>query len=114
MERLGARRERMRAAVGPCIGQAAYEVGPEFEQDFLRQRRDNARFFSRESQLVRARISICPPTPSTACGRRGVGQRSSDCRRALVHRAMISSAIVVAAAERQPDYGRQISAIVLT
>ena len=31
MEDLGAKRERIRAVVGPCIGQGAYEVGTEFE-----------------------------------------------------------------------------------
>src|SRR5256714_6162323 len=31
MVRLGADRSHIRAAVGPCIGTAAYEVGPEFE-----------------------------------------------------------------------------------
>jgi YfiH family protein len=30
MERLGARRDDIRAAIGPCISQANYEVGPEF------------------------------------------------------------------------------------
>lgn len=29
MEALGARRDRIAASVGPCIGQASYEVGPE-------------------------------------------------------------------------------------
>jgi YfiH family protein len=45
MEQLGARRETIRAAVGPCIGQASYEVGPEFPTPFLDQDGDNARFF---------------------------------------------------------------------
>lgn len=35
MERLGADRARMVAAVGPCISQASYEVGEEFEATFL-------------------------------------------------------------------------------
>jgi hypothetical protein len=35
MERLGARRENIRAAVGPCIAQASYEVGPELRAAFL-------------------------------------------------------------------------------
>jgi purine-nucleoside/S-methyl-5'-thioadenosine phosphorylase / adenosine deaminase len=30
MENLGAQRGRMRVAIGPCIGPASYEVGPEF------------------------------------------------------------------------------------
>jgi YfiH family protein len=45
MEALGARRERMRAAVGPCIGRASYEVGPEFPAPFLEQDDANAAFF---------------------------------------------------------------------
>jgi len=35
MEKLGARRERLRAAIGPCIGRDSYEVGPEFPAPFL-------------------------------------------------------------------------------
>ena len=35
MEGLGARRDRIEAAVGPCIMQPNYEVGSEFEQEFL-------------------------------------------------------------------------------
>lgn len=46
MEKLGAKRERMRAAVGPTIAQASYEVGPEFPAPFLAERRDNERFFA--------------------------------------------------------------------
>jgi hypothetical protein len=32
--------------IGPSISQAAYEVGPEFIEEFLAQDRDNARFFA--------------------------------------------------------------------
>jgi polyphenol oxidase len=45
MERLGARRERLRAAVGPCIGSQSYEVGPEFPAPFLAQDPANGAFF---------------------------------------------------------------------
>jgi hypothetical protein len=34
MEALGARKERIAAAIGPCISQANYEVGPEFRAHF--------------------------------------------------------------------------------
>lgn len=37
MEALGAQRERIRAAIGPTIQQASYEVGPEFRDHFLSQ-----------------------------------------------------------------------------
>jgi polyphenol oxidase len=45
MERLGAVRERICAAVGPCIGRAAYEVGPEFKPRFTTADPVNERFF---------------------------------------------------------------------
>jgi hypothetical protein len=35
MEALGAKRARIRAGIGPCIGQRSYEVGPEFPLPFL-------------------------------------------------------------------------------
>jgi len=34
------------AAIGPCIHQASYEVGPEFEARFLESDPANARFFA--------------------------------------------------------------------
>lgn len=45
MERAGAQRARIRAAIGPCIGFPSYEVGPEFPAPFLAQSADNLRFF---------------------------------------------------------------------
>ncbi|WP_265528613.1 peptidoglycan editing factor PgeF [Sphingomicrobium marinum] len=42
---LGARLDRIAAAVGPCIAQASYEVSPEFVDPFLAEDPDNARFF---------------------------------------------------------------------
>src|SRR5437868_9056444 len=45
MERLGARRERIHAAVGPCIAQPSYEVDEAFRARFVHADRDNERFF---------------------------------------------------------------------
>jgi hypothetical protein len=45
MERLGARRERIHAAVGPCIAQPSYEVDEAFRARFLDADGENARFF---------------------------------------------------------------------
>lgn len=46
MLRLGADRARIRAAVGPCISQRNYEVGPEFVEQFMDEDREHARFFA--------------------------------------------------------------------
>jgi YfiH family protein len=46
MERLGASRDRICAAVGPCIGPASYEVDEGFRARFLGDDPANARFFA--------------------------------------------------------------------
>ncbi len=45
MVKLGADPKRIDAALGPCIGQASYEVGPEFPAPFLAESPGHARFF---------------------------------------------------------------------
>ncbi|GGH34345.1 conserved hypothetical protein [Cribrihabitans marinus] len=46
MEALGAARANIAAAIGPSISQRAYEVGPEFFDDFVQEDPDNTRFFA--------------------------------------------------------------------
>ena len=43
---LGATRERIQAVIGPCISQAAYEVGLEYFERFYDEDPENARFFA--------------------------------------------------------------------
>ncbi len=46
MEALGARRENIAAVIGPSISQRAYEVGPEFFEDFMAEDPGFSRFFA--------------------------------------------------------------------
>ena len=46
MEALGAKRSNITAVIGPSISQKAYEVGPEFYDEFLSVDIDNSRFFA--------------------------------------------------------------------
>lgn len=46
MERLGARRERIAAAIGPCIAQESYEIDDALRQCFLEADAANAGFFA--------------------------------------------------------------------
>jgi purine-nucleoside/S-methyl-5'-thioadenosine phosphorylase / adenosine deaminase len=46
MERLGAERDHIRAAIGPTISQRAYEVGPEFLDRFRADDEANLRYFA--------------------------------------------------------------------
>ena len=112
MEGLGAKRERIRAAVGPCIGREAYEVGPEFEAAFLDQSPGNARFFARPGPGQRPHFDLAGY----------VVHRLRECG---VTDSVSLDVCTYASSEDfysyrrsrtrdEPDYGRQISAIVLT
>src|SRR5262249_19291448 len=46
MAELGADRRHIRAAIGPCIAQPSYEVGPEFPQRFIAEDPGNIGFFA--------------------------------------------------------------------
>ena len=52
MEKLGARRARIAAAVGPCIGRLSYQVGGEFPAPFLAEDNANARFFMPDPTMI--------------------------------------------------------------
>lgn len=111
MERLGARRTHIRAAVGPCIGAASYEVGPEFPLPFLDQDAGNGDFFS---PAVRDGYFMFD-LEGYVCGRlRKAGLGGAECtgmdscadegRLFSYRRATLRS---------EPDFGRGLSAIVL-
>lgn len=46
MEKLGARRDRIAAAIGPCIARASYEVDEGFFRRFVQDDPENERFFA--------------------------------------------------------------------
>jgi hypothetical protein len=112
MQRLGAAPTRMRAAIGPCINQPAYEVGPEFEAEFLRADSANSGFFLQFLPGGRPHFDL-PAYIEHRLGGSGLQavERSAPCTyeneskffsyRRSIHR-------------NEPDYGRHISAIVVT
>lgn len=111
MEALGARRARIRAALGPCIGADAYEVGPEFEARFLAAAPANARFFRRPESAARGHFDL-PAFVLERLSRLGLDTVESahactyaDARRFFSYRRSTH--------EQAPDYGRQVSAIML-
>lgn len=52
MEKLGARKETIVAAIGPCIGVKSYEVGPDFKMPFLDHNPLAEQFFIKINQSV--------------------------------------------------------------
>ncbi|HYK80163.1 MAG TPA: peptidoglycan editing factor PgeF [Micropepsaceae bacterium] len=111
MERLGAKPERIRAAIGPCISQGAYEVGPEFERRFVGADANNARFFARSPRAGHWQFDL----PAY------VAQRLKE---ASVESVEILDVCTYARGDeffsyrrtthrKEPDYGRELSAIML-
>ncbi len=58
---------RIRAGIGPCIGGASYEVGPEFPAPFLAESADNARFFATAAAAGPCASSISAPMSRRSC-----------------------------------------------
>ncbi|HEU4968478.1 peptidoglycan editing factor PgeF [Sphingomonas sp.] len=108
MERLGARRERIAAAIGPCIARASYEVDDAFARRFEQADPENERFFAAGrpghhrfdlEAYVAARLASAGIARVDALGLDTYADESRfySFRRAT-HRG-------------EPDYGRQISLI---
>ncbi|CAK0766007.1 polyphenol oxidase [Azospirillaceae bacterium] len=108
---LGARVERMAAAIGPCIGQSSYEVGPEFPAPFLAETPENQLFF-------------------TPAGRAGhflfdlggyVARKLQESGIVTVQRCPFDTAVEEtlffsyrrSTLRKEPDYGRMLSSIAL-
>lgn len=108
---IGARRSRIRAALGPCIGAEAYEVGPEFEQRFLDADRANSRFFQRPELEARPRFNL-PGYVLDRLAAAGLDtvENASQCTYVAEERLFSYRR---ATHRGEADYGRQISAIVL-
>ena len=111
MERLGAKRADIHAVLGPCIGPGAYEVGPEFEQQFLTASAENHRFFKHLDDQARPHFDLPAFVLSllAALGLKAIENQSrctySDDQAFFSYRRTTH--------RREADYGRQISAIVL-
>lgn len=111
MEGLGADRSRVIAAIGPCISFQSYEVGPEFRAPFMVQDEANAAFFAKGDRADRERFDLrgylvhrltgfglqtIAPSPHDTLNE---DERFFSYRRSC-HR-------------QEPDYGRNLSAIML-
>jgi len=111
MERLGADRARITAALGPTIRQPNYEVGPEFVERFLAADPANARFFVASQRAGHAMFDL-------------TGYIAERVRRAGIRQFEDLGLCTYADPERffsyrrttlhgEPDYGRHVNAIAL-
>ncbi|HEV7876934.1 peptidoglycan editing factor PgeF [Bradyrhizobium sp.] len=110
MEKLGAERAGIVAAIGPLIRQHSYEVGGEFVERFMQADVDNAEFFipsSRENHamfdlagFIRMRLENAGVLMIDDTGIDTYSDERFYSYRCSVHRG-------------EPDYGRHVHAIVL-
>lgn len=108
---LGAARDRIRAAVGPCIHQPSYEVGPEFQAALVGDDPDHGRFFVPSGRPGHHLFDL-PGYVAMRIGSSGIGAVEvlpHDTRR----EAEAFFSYRRATLEGQADYGRQLSAIAL-
>ena len=111
MERLGAHRDRIAAAIGPCIARASYEVDDGFFRRFAEADPENERFFAAGVRpghhqfdieaYVAARLAVAGLVRIEALGL----DTYADDRRFFSFRR--------ATHRGEPGYGRQISLIAL-
>jgi YfiH family protein len=112
MERLGARRENIHAAIGPCISQANYEVAFDFRDRFLEQGGLRMRrFFVPSDKESHYRFDLegyaahrLEKTGVRAIEKLGICTYPAAAGFFSFRRATHGG---------EPDYGRQVSAIVL-
>lgn len=111
MAKLGATPARIVAAVGPCIGQASYEIRPEFMARFTAHDPKYQRYFTPVKDSGHAHFDLAAFAVD-ALRAAGVGtvvaQGSDTCATDSLFFSYRRSAL-----RREPDYGRQLSAIVL-
>ena len=112
MEKLGAQRDRISAFIGPCISQANYEVGWDFRDRFLGLGLRNRRFFLPSDKEGHYRFDL-PGYVAYRLTAAGAGsvEMSGICTYPPEN-GYFSFRRTTHAGEA--DYGRQISAIVLT
>ena len=110
METLGARRERIVASLGPSIGPRNYEVGPEFVERFLAADPRHRRFFAPSQKPGHTMFDLPGLTTQRLADAGVTAENLEICTypdearffsyRRTTHRG-------------EPDYGRQISAIMI-
>jgi polyphenol oxidase len=111
MTNLGAAPKRIAATIGPCIAQPSYEVGPEFPAPFLAEDAANAAFFVAAARTGHFLFDL-PGYVARRLGRLGLkriartgGDTAAEPDRFFSYRR--------SCLKKEPDYGREISAIAL-
>ena len=110
MEQLGAERSRIVATLGPSISAANYEVGPEFVERFVAADASNADYFTPSSNVDHAMFDLNRYTVDRL---KRAGIQADMLGRCTYSDEDDFYSYRRTTHRQEPDYGRQISAIVL-
>jgi len=110
METLGARRDRIVAALGPSISPVNYEVGPEFVERFVAQHADNKRYFTPSGRDGHALFDLNAYTVDRLLA---AGVQAEQLGRCTYAEEALFYSYRRSTHRKEPDYGRQVSAIAL-
>ena len=107
--KLGSKKKDVIAAIGPCIGLRSYEVGKEFKDKFLRKNKRNYTFFKVKQKKIYFNLAKFIQKQLISFGIQNIDVIRKDtfdiknnffsARRSL--------------RKKEPDYGRNISVIML-
>lgn len=107
---LGASKANIAAAIGPCIAQRSYEVGADFRDTLMKESTENGGFFGNSASgsylfdlrgYVRSKLALAGITDINTLENDTYSEEDTFFSfRRTTHR-------------REPDYGRQVSAIML-
>jgi YfiH family protein len=109
MTSLGGDPARIAAGIGPCIAQASYEVGPEFEARFLAADPASAAFFERNAESGRPHFDL-KGYAARRLERAGVGSVQVMAEDTCAEEARFFS-YRRSCHRKEGDYGRGLSAI---
>jgi len=112
MERLGAKRIRVAAALGPTIRQSNYEVGPEFIERFLAADTANGRYFKPSEREDHAMFDLCGYIAQRV-DQAGITQ-FEDLGLCTYEEPERFYSFRRSTHRNEPDYGRHINAIALS
>jgi len=111
MTALGARAGRIRAAIGPCIAQESYEVGPEFPGLFAAVDSDSSGFFVPADRRGHFRFDLGGYIAARLARRGLAAVEAAGCDTVADPRRFFSYRRACLSGER--DYGRGLAAIML-
>jgi YfiH family protein len=109
MEKLGATRRRIHAAIGPCIGARSYEVGPEFPAPFMAEDPENAKFFTTAARCRHFMFDLLGYVTRQLNGLGLAGVEATGNDTCAEPDNFFSYRRTTLA--KEPDYGRQVSVI---